>query len=86
MPKFAGLLSRVGDYFAALGAYRQGDADQIVDLFAASALEALAQAGIVTAAQLDKRTRAYSPATSSASIAWSTLMPTAAPAPIACGT
>ena len=84
MPKFAGLLSRVGDYFAALDAYRQGDADQIVDLFATSALEALAQAGIVTAAQLDKR--AYSPATSSASIAWSTLMPTAAPAPIACGT
>ena len=59
MPKFAGLLSRVDDCFAALDAYRQGDADQIVDLYAPSALEALAQAGIVTAAQLDKRTRAW---------------------------
>lgn len=41
VPISAGLLSRVDDYFAALDAYRQGDADQIVALFAASALEAV---------------------------------------------
>lgn len=41
MPKFAGLLSHVDDYFAALDAYRQGEADRVVDLFAATALEAI---------------------------------------------
>lgn len=41
VPISAGLLSRVDDYFAALDAYRQGDIDQIVALFAASALEAV---------------------------------------------
>ncbi|AIJ34447.1 hypothetical protein CIMIT_11670 [Corynebacterium imitans] len=41
MPISAGLLSRVDDCFAALDAYRQGDIDQIVALFAASALEAV---------------------------------------------
>ena len=41
VPISAGLLSHIDDYFAALDAYRQGDADQIVNLFAASALEAV---------------------------------------------
>lgn len=41
VPISAGLLSHIDGYFAALDAYRQGDADQIVNLFAASALEAV---------------------------------------------
>ena len=41
VPISAGLLSRVDDYVAGLDAYRQGDIDQIVALFAASALEAV---------------------------------------------
>lgn len=52
VPISAGLLSRVDDYFAALDAYRQGDVDQMVALFAESAVEAVAH-GTWIADQLD---------------------------------
>lgn len=58
VPISAGLLSRVDDYFAALDAYRQGDVDQMVALFAESAVEAVAH-GTWIADQLDSLLREW---------------------------